>query len=210
MKRTPVNTWLDENKSVGAPPSWSDPDVRRKLKIGGSAAAAVLGVALVIAGATAVLGGGSGEPEAAPAASGTTPVPSSTETASAPSVLECQEIRTPERSESSGAGDTNSPDGLIIAYENAFFAARDARAMAAMSIPGPAVASEEQLAKSITSLPTGTPWCVSIAPAPERDNFDVSVRFVEADGETVTTWAQTMTVIKDAEGLWKIVGVRSH
>ncbi|MBM4654206.1 hypothetical protein GS640_01435 [Rhodococcus hoagii] len=47
-------------------------------------------------------------------------------------------------------------------------------------------------------------------PAPERDNFDVSVRFVEADGETVTTWAQTMTVIKDAEGLWKIVGVRSH
>ncbi|WP_422333674.1 hypothetical protein [Rhodococcus sp. (in: high G+C Gram-positive bacteria)] len=189
-----------------APPPWADPAVGKKLQIGGGAVLAVGVILLLIVGATTLFGGGS--ERGAGAVSPQTPA--TIDTSSSHSVLGCQEIRSPERSESSGQGDTDSPDGLIIAYEHAFFDARDARGMVSLSVPSPSVATEEQLAASIKEMPVDTPWCVSITPAAEPDSFDVSVRFVESDGTTVTTWNQTMTVVKNPEGQWNIVGVRGR
>ncbi|WP_336873501.1 hypothetical protein [Rhodococcus qingshengii] len=208
MKRTPVNTWLDDKGPVTSPPPWSDPAARKKLQFAGAALLAVVLLVAVVVGITTMLGGGDNNVTAAGANPQT---PSTIATSSSSnSLLNCQEIRSPERSESSGRGDTESADGVIIAYEYAFFVARDARAMVDLSVPSPTVATEDQLATSINAMPVDTPWCVNITPATDPDKFDVAVRFVEADGTTVTTWNQTMTVLKSAEGQWNIIAVQGR
>ncbi|MHD0294257.1 hypothetical protein [Rhodococcus qingshengii] len=207
MKRTPVNTWLDDKGPVTSPPPWSDPAARKKLQFTGAALLAVVLLVAVVVGITTMLGGGDNNVTAAGANPQT---PSTIATSSSNSLLNCQEIRSPESSESSGRGDTESADGVIIAYEYAFFVARDARAMVDLSVPSPTVATEDQLATSINAMPVDTPWCVNITPATDPDKFDVAVRFVEADGTTVTTWNQTMTVLKSAEGQWNIIAVQGR
>ncbi|WP_301851075.1 hypothetical protein [Rhodococcus pyridinivorans] len=79
-----------------------------------------------------------------------------------------------------------------------------------MSEPSPAVAAEEPLAASIAGLAVDTPWCVTITPSSENGVFDVAVRFVESDGSSITQWDQTMTVVENAEGEWKIVAVQGR
>ena len=207
MKRTPVNTWLDDKGPVTSPPPWSDPAARKKLQFTGAALLAVVLLVAVVVGITTMLGGGDNNVTAAGANPQT---PSTIATSSSNSLLNCQELRSPESSESSGRGDTESADGVIIAYEYAFFVARDARAMVDLSVPSPTVATEDQLATSINAMPVDTPWCVNITPATDPDKFDVAVRFVEADGTTVTTWNQTMTVLKSAEGQWNIIAVQGR
>lgn len=207
MKRTPVNTWLDDKGPVTSPPPWSDPAARKKLQFTGAALLAVVLLVAAVVGITTMLGDGDNNVTAAGANPQT---PSTIATSSSNSLLNCQEIRSPERSESSGRGDTESADGVIIAYEYAFFVARDARAMVDLSVPSPTVATEDQLATSINAMPVDTPWCVNITPATDPDKFDVAVRFVEADGTTVTTWNQTMTVLKSAEGQWNIIAVQGR
>ena len=210
MKRTPVNTWLEESDSAGAPPPWSDPETRRKAKTALVAAGAIVGVGLIIFGVTAVVGGGDGSQDSAQDRSSDVQAPATIDTSAEGSLLACQEVSTPELTESSGEGDLTSPSGLIVAYEHAFFTGRDAARMVSMSVPSPTVATEEQLAASIKNLPVDSPWCVSVVPAAEPDNFDVAVRFVEADGITVTTWNQTMTVTKSDGDAWKIVSVQGR
>lgn len=210
MKRTPINTWLEESDSTATPLPRSNPDTRRKVKIALGVVGAIAGVSLVIFGATTLLSGdteiqGSTQHHNSPAQA-----PSTIDTSAAGSVLSCQETSSEDRTESSGMGDLSRPEGLIVAYEHAFFAGRDAARMVSMSVPSAAVATEEQLAASIKNLPVDSPWCVTITPVSEVDNFDVAVRFVEADGVTVTTWNQTMTVTQDNDGAWKIVSVRGR
>lgn len=209
MKRTPVNTWLEESDSVGTPTPWSDPELRRKARTALVAVGAIAGVGLIIFGATAVFGSGDRQ-DAAQHRSSDAQAPATIDTSANGSLLECQEVRTPELTESSGDGDQISPEGLIIAYEHAFFTDRDAARMVSMSVPSPTVATEEQLASSIKNMPIDSPWCVSITPAAGPDNFDVAVRFIEADGVTVTTWNQTMTVAKTDGDAWKIVSVQGR
>ncbi|ATI36373.1 hypothetical protein CPI83_29675 (plasmid) [Rhodococcus sp. H-CA8f] len=211
--KQPVNTWIDENDSVAMPSRWSDPEVQKKLRIGGAGIAAVALVVGLAFGVVSIFSGDSDKPGAdggSPVGALSPQTPGTIDTSSSSSILGCKEIRSAEQSESSGTGDTESAEGAIFAYEHAFFNARDARQMAELSIPSPSVATEEQLANSILSMPVDTPWCVNITPTGEADKFAVAVRFVEADGATVTTWSQTMTVPKTPEGQWKITAVQAQ
>ena len=169
---------------------------------------AVAGISLAVFGGTALLGGDEEQFDPPRHDNAPTHAPATIDTSAGGAALPCQEISTEIETESSSAGDSSRPEGLIVAYEHAFFADRDAAQMAAMSIPSPAVATEEQLASSIENLAVDTPWCVNIIPAAEQNSFDVAVRFIEGDGLTVTTWRQNMTVMKDSDGAWKIVAVR--
>ena len=215
MNRTPVNTWLDEKQSTATPPRWSDPDLQKKLRNGGIALAVTAVAVGLIFGATSLFGGDSSAPVMNAGGSGggggvSPQVASTIETTITNSILGCQETRTAERSQSSGPGDTDSAEGTIIAYEYAFFGARDARRMTELSAPSASVATEDQLAVSIASMPVDTPWCVDVAPTGEPDKFDVAVRFIEADGTTVTTWSQFMTVPKNPENQYKISAVQAR
>ncbi|MFT7022396.1 MAG: hypothetical protein ACJA07_001480 [Rhodococcus sp. (in: high G+C Gram-positive bacteria)] len=125
--------------------------------------------------------------------------------------LPCEEIRTPQRTQSSGAGDTDSAVGLIIAYEHAFFDRRDPSAMVAMTSPGPDVASADALAAGIATVDPNTPWCVTVTPEGTPDVYRAEIRFLAADSE-VAQWNQTMTVVRrDAAdaGSWTITAVRA-
>lgn len=210
MNRHPANTWLEESGPVTPSTRRPKPGIRRVATIALGTVGVITVAGLTVAGGAVLLD--NENDRSAPAQQISSPVlaPATIDTSADASILSCREISTGERTESAGPGDPSSPEGLIVAYEHAFFTARDAAQMAAMSIPSPTVAAEEQLAAAIADLPVDTPWCVSIAPAAEVNNFDVAVRFVEADGLTVTTWRQTMTVMTDAVGAWKIVAVRGN
>lgn len=217
LKRTPVNTWLEESDSAAIPPPWSTPGTHRRTKLALGTAGAIVVVGLVVLGATNLVGESNGQTTtsgdsrgAVQHTSSETRTPSTISTSTHDPVLTCREVSTTERTESSGEGDPSRPEGLIVAYEHAFFAARDAARMVSMSIPSATVATEEQLASSIKNLAVDSPWCVSISPTDESDTFDVAVRFVESDGETVTTWNQMMTVARDSDAAWKIVSVRGN
>ena len=110
--------------------------------------------------------------------------------------------------QSNGVGDRMSAQGLIIAYEHAFFVERDPVAMAQMTTPGRAVAGEEALAAGLEQIPVGTPWCVTIKSSDQPSIYQVSIRYV--DGDDVVQWKQRMTVIKrnaDIADSWTITAV---
>lgn len=125
--------------------------------------------------------------------------------------LPCEEIRTPQRTQSRGTGDTGSAEGFIIAYEHAFFDRRDPSAMVSMTSPGPDVASADALAAGIAGVDPNTPWCVTVTPEGTPDVYRAEIRFLAADSE-VAQWNQTMTVVRrDAAdaGSWTITAVRA-
>lgn len=133
------------------------------------------------------------------------------ETSSDGAALPCEEIRTPQRTQSSGTGDTDTAEGLIVAYEHAFFDRRDPSAMVAMTSPGPDVASADALASGIAAVDPNTPWCVTVTPEGTPDVYRAEIRFLAADSE-VAQWNQTMTVVRrDAAdaGSWTITAVRA-
>lgn len=127
-------------------------------------------------------------------------------------VLACPEITRPDLRQSRGSGDRTSAQGLIIAYEHAFFVRRDPAAMVAMTTPGPQVVGEQALAKGLAQIPVGTEWCVAIGASVKPNVYPVTIRFVQSDGRTVGTWTQEMTVVKQsptASNSWTITAVVS-
>lgn len=125
--------------------------------------------------------------------------------------LPCEEIRTPQRTQSRGDGDTASAEGMIVAYEHAFFDRRDVAAMVAMTSPGPDVASADALAAGIASVDPNTSWCVTVTPEGAPDVYRAEIRFLTGDSDVVQ-WNQTMTVVRrDAADpqSWTITAVRA-
>ncbi|NKS74620.1 hypothetical protein GS531_22880, partial [Rhodococcus hoagii] len=118
MKRTPINTWLDDDVSVsGRHRGRTRRSARRSRSVWERPPHWVRSPTIV--GVTTLFGGGPMRRMRAPRAATHR---RQSRTSSGSSVLACQETSSSERTQSSGEGDTNTTEGLIVAYEHAFFA----------------------------------------------------------------------------------------
>lgn len=175
--------------------------------IGGIAAAAAIIVAVVVIAVFTM----QGEPDPTARADIVITDIANPMAAQSDSALPCEEISTPQRTQSRGTGDRTGPAQLIIAYENAFFDRRDPAAMVAMTSPGPEVASADALAAGIAAVEPGAAWCVTITPEATPDVYTAAIRFVDGD-DGVVRWNQSMTVtLRDpaVPDSWTITSVRA-
>lgn len=221
--RKPANTWAGQG---GSPPRSTSPLTSTSLRsrVAGSGSGStrrvgvkiVAGVVAAIVGLAAIwwivssLGSGDDTPAAAAVSVSQTSRAQSPQTVQ--EVLQCEEEDTAQRMQSSGEGDLSTQAGLIVAYEHAYFALRDARAMEAMSKPGPRVATASRLDQGLAATPENTPWCVTVVPSGSANVFTVTVRYVDFDETSIMTWNQEMTVERqdprNQTSPWKVVAAR--
>lgn len=211
-KDSPVNTWATEHSDhtdLGSSRTWPSRDAL--LKRAGIAAGALASVAVIVG--IVVVGsklGGSPDIEVAADTTSTTPAPrpiqAAADTPALHPLLPCEEIQSDSHTQTSGHGNLDTPIGVIVAYEHAYFVERDASTMVDLTIPSKDVAAFGPLDESLKRIPLNTPWCVSVKPTDTRDVFAVDVRFLESDS-SITNWPQQMTLARNDEGQWKIAKV---
>ncbi|WP_331761203.1 hypothetical protein OG225_42805 (plasmid) [Nocardia sp. NBC_01377] len=102
------------------------------------------------------------------------------------------------------AGDRATGQGVIAAYEHAFFVARDPRAALDVTDRGPGLPAEPQLAQGIAAVPVGAPWCVSITDM-GGGLFETAVRH-QPQGQPPVLWLLNINVA-DQGGLHTIVRI---
>ena len=159
----------------------------------GVLAGAVAAVAVVAGGAVLVVAdrgdSAAPEPTLVPATASRTASPSAT----APAVW-CQEMSSATRVVGAGAGDLNTPAGVILYQQYAFYVLRDPDAVRSVLAPDAVAAPVEKTKEAIDRTPAGTKHCVTITPR-DASTFGVQITERYPDGKQAG-WEQTETTVQ--------------
>ncbi len=106
----------------------------------------------------------------------------------------CQEMTSATRIVGAGAGDLNTPTGVILYQQYAFYVLRSADAVRSVLAPDAVAAPVEKTKQAIDQTPAGTEHCVTITPR-GPDTFGVQVTERYPDGKQAG-WEQTETTVQ--------------
>lgn len=199
-------------------PGIGDSDTRARR--GGLALSLCVGVGVAVLAVAIIVNVGLGGPDRHTATRHTTtaPVPlapATTNTAPAPADIDAADVATPDCQQTpptatsgsgTGTGDTTSGPGVILAFERAYYVARSGPASAALLDPTAQVPSAAALQDGIDRLPTGTRYCVQIAPAGAVPGAWAVTLTEQWPGDQIDHYAQTITT-RAAEGRTLITGI---
>ena len=167
----------------------------------GVGAAAVVAVAGVF-GAIAMQFAGGGEEEAGtdeplPAAASEQLASPADKKAVAPASFSCEESREGKTVTGNGSGDTDSVSGAVLAFEDAYYNERSAKAAVELmgkDSPFRSDAAVETLQDGIDSVPADTDYCVEVT----TDGDKASVELTEArPGASEETFVQKFTTSRE-------------
>lgn len=114
--------------------------------------------------------------------------------AAASAAFECEESESGDTVTGAGTGDTESVDGVVLAFEDAYYNKRDAKKALSLTSKDSLMADAEALQEGIDSVPRGTEYCVSIT----TDGDEARVQITEARPSTAPeTLTQTITTDRD-------------
>lgn len=103
----------------------------------------------------------------------------------------------------SGAGDTKSVAGVVLAFQHAYYSERDAKKALALTSDDSPLVNASALQEGIDSVPKGTEHCVSIT----ADGATARVEITESrPSDPAATFVQEVTTSRDGDRV-EIVGV---
>jgi len=196
--------------SAGGDPTWTGPvqspqQGRRRERT--LATALTAGLVVLVAGAgllvLAQMSGDESEPDdlaadlaKMEAESGFAALSAAPTAAAAAGDFKCEESESGGTVTGSGAGDTKSVAGVILAFEHAYYSVRDAEKALDLTSDDSPLVDAEALQKGIDSVPKGTEHCVSITP----DGSKARVEITEArPSQTPETFVQEITTSRDGD-----------
>lgn len=166
------------------------------------AIASVAGAVVAVIAAATVNGR---EPEK-PAAAPLVPITASPSTSSSvpkpavasddPSV--CAPSTEPSVVRGNGPGGTATGPEVILAFEHAFYVARNPEAARALATENAEVSPVERIRTGINSIPVGTRHCVKISPKAEG-SWRVEITEIRPDGRQVKYNPQAITTVQDGD-----------
>lgn len=121
-----------------------------------------------------------------------------TTTAAAPATaaFECKESDSGDTVTGAGTGDTKSVDGVVLAFEDAYYNERDAKKALSLTSKDSLMVDAKALQEGIDSVPRGTEYCVSITADGDEARVEITEARPSAAPETFT---QTITTSRDGK-----------
>jgi len=117
----------------------------------------------------------------------------------------CPEVVAPGHYAGAGAGDEATPEGVVAAFEHAYYVVKDASAATALVTPDASIDAETLRREGIDRLPAGTTHCVD---ARAGQDGAVEVVLVEArPGQPELEIRQRITTAAGEGGKRKITGI---
>lgn len=178
---------------------------RTALAVGGMA----LVLALAVAGIAALVLSGDDEPEK-PLAESVAEISSSEETAPSSGAVSsrCESSDSADLVIGNGAGDRESGPGVILAFEHAYYEARDAKKMIALTSEDSPIRNAEALQDGIDSNPRELTHCVRISASDEGGVWDVEITQNQPDSTASEVITQRITTTKE-DDKWSVKEVEA-
>lgn len=112
----------------------------------------------------------------------------------ASAAFECKESDSGDTVTGDGAGDSKSVDGVVLAFEHAYYNERDAKKALSLTSKDSPMVDAKALQEGIDSVPRGTEYCVSIT----TDGDEARVQITEARPSAAPeTFTQTISTSRD-------------
>lgn len=201
--------WFDQAEAtpsaVEAPPARDSSRKRTKLLFGGTVAA----VLLVIGGGAWLLSSLLSGSETSASPTLTVPTTATTAPQSDDEVVaesECESSDSATTVTGNGRGDRESAAGVVLAFQHAYYVARDADAIKPLLAKDSPITNLDALQEGIDSVARGTTHCLHI----ERDGADAVVELTEtAPDGSETTYYQRVTTTRE-NGEVRIVSIEEN
>ena len=201
--------WFDQAEAtpsaVEAPPARDSSRKRTKLLFGGTVAA----VLLVIGGGAWLLSSLLSGSETSASPTLTVPTTATTAPQSDDEVVaesECESSDSATTVSGNGKGDQESAAGVVLAFQHAYYVARDADAIKPLLAKDSPITNLDALQEGIDSVARGTTHCLHI----ERDGNDAVVELTEtAPDGSATTYYQRVTTTRE-NGEVRIVSIEEN
>lgn len=110
--------------------------------------------------------------------------------------FECEESDSGDTVTGAGAGDSKSVDGVVLAFEHAYYNERDAKKALSLTSKDSPMVDAKALQEGIDSVPRGTEYCVSITTKGDEARVELTEARPSAAPETFT---QTITTSRDGD-----------
>lgn len=110
--------------------------------------------------------------------------------------FECEESDSGDTVTGAGAGDSKSVDGVVMAFEHAYYNERDAKKALSLTSKDSPMVDAKALQEGIDSVPRGTEYCVSITTTGDEARVELTEARPSAVPETFT---QTITTSRDGD-----------
>ena len=201
--------WFDQVEAtpsaVETPPARDSGRKRTKLLFGGTVAAVLLAIGGGAWMLSSLLSGS--ETSASP----TLTVPTTATTApqggdEAVAESECESSESATTVSGNGKGDRESAAGVVLAFQHAYYVARDADAIKPLLAKDSPITNLDALQEGIDSVARGTTHCLHI----ERDGDDAVVELTEtAPDGSETTYYQRVTTTRE-NGEVRIVSIEEN
>lgn len=201
--------WFDQAEAtpsaVETPPARDSSRKRTKLLFGGTVAA----VLLVIGGGAWMLSSLLSGSETSASPTLTVPTTATTAPQADDEVVaesECESSESATTVTGNGKGDRESAAGVVLAFQHAYYVARDADAIKPLLAKDSPITNLDALQEGIDSVARGTTHCLHI----ERDGDDAVVELTETapDGGE-TTYYQRVTTTRE-NGEVRIVSIEEN
>ena len=201
--------WFDQAEAtpsaVETPPARDSSRKRTKLLFGGTVAA----VLLVIGGGAWLLSSLLSGSETSASPTLTVPTTATTAPQSDDEVVaesECESSESATTVSGNGKGDRESAAGVVLAFQHAYYVARDADAIKPLLAKDSPITNLDALQEGIDSVARGTTHCLHI----ERDGDDAVVELTEtAPDGSETTYYQRVTTTRE-NGEVRIVSIEEN
>lgn len=109
---------------------------------------------------------------------------------------------------SNTGGDQSTGEGAIAEYEFRYFGKRDPAAVMQVTDNGPGVPGTAQVADGIAQIPPNSPWCVSVTPTGQANQFETSVRYQPPNATAApVSWLMDITVAQ-GQGGFRVVRIQ--
>jgi hypothetical protein len=176
--------------------------VDRRWIAAGVGVAAVLALGGIFTAIAVQLTGGDDDPGAEqplPAAAAEELSSPGNEATGQSAAFSCESSREGKTVTGNGSGDRDSVPGVVLAFEDAYYTGRDAKAaveLTAKESPFRSDPAVETLQEGIDSVPSGTDYCVQVTTEGEK----ASVELTEArPGEAEETFVQKFTTSREGD-----------
>ena len=201
--------WFDQAEAtpsaVEAPPARDSSRKRTKLLFGGTVAAVLLAIGGGAWMLSSLLSGS--ETSASPTL--TVPTTATTAPQGGDEVVaesECESSESATTVTGNGKGDRESAAGVVLAFQHAYYVARDADAIKPLLAKDSPITNLDALQEGIDSVARGTTHCLHI----ERDGDDAVVELTEtAPDGSATTYYQRVTTTRE-NGEVRIVSIEEN
>ncbi|MEW1938672.1 hypothetical protein AB0331_15040 [Dietzia maris] len=201
--------WFDQAEATPAavetPPARDRGRTRTKLLFGGTVAAVLLAIGGGAWMLSSLLSGS--ETSASPTL--TVPTTATTAPPSGEAVVaesECGSSESATTVTGNGKGDRESAAGVVLAFQHAYYVARDAEAIKPLLAKDSPITNLDALQEGIDSVARGTTHCLRI----ERDGNDAVVELTEtAPDGSETTYYQRVTTTRE-NGEVRIVSIEEN